>query len=245
METLVGAALAVVVLGLLVVLAPRLGRPTSEERSKGLSFLQTFFGLLGIVLIAEWYLVEQPDAPRLKFDQTVSGAAIDRSKALVFIEISISNVGGHAYHFDKMPYKIFVQQVIPFPEKLRPMLMPLSNQLWPVWRADNWQGLAYRAVGSASSSGYPNWDACRSATDRKCDDGIEMTVDPGESENLYFAAVVPCTSGLHISISSRFQRRRHLFQIMTGMVPEYWIKQSVLDLTEACKPLRMEGEARK
>jgi hypothetical protein len=234
-ELLIGAAVAVISLVVLWALAPTLGAPTAEPRTKGLSALQTIFGLLGILLIAGWYLVEQPDAARLKFDQTVTGARLEDGRALVTIEVSITNVGGHADHFDKLPYKIFVQRTVPLPDYLLPSAMAPPNGIGRVWRADNWETLAYRAVGTAASKDYPNWEKCSgSDVEQACDDGLETVIEPGENENLYFAAVVPCAKGLHVAVSSRFPRPPGPWEELRRKEPEVWIKQSFLDLTEVC-----------
>jgi len=233
MELLFGAAAAFVALIVLWELAPTLGVPT--PRTQGLNALQTIFGLLGILLVASWYLVEQPDAARLKFDQTVTGAGLGDGRALVMIEVSITNVGGHADHFDTLPYKIFVQRTVPLPDALRPMTLPAPNGAGRVWRADNWEALAYRAVGASASPSYPNWEECKGGqVTPACDAGLKTVIEPGENENLYFAAVVPCAENLHVAVSSRFPRPSRPWGELLRKEPQVWIKQSFLDLTEAC-----------
>lgn len=232
MELLIGAAGALLFLTILVKLAPRLGG--SEDRAKGLSALQAMFALLGIVFVAEWYLVEQPDAARLKFDQTATGIPLSTDRALIAIEVTISNVGGHTAHFEKLPYKIFVQQVAPLSGALPPSPASIAPGLAPVWRSDNWGALAYRAVGAASSSAYPNWDRCLPPEKGgACDDGLETVIGPGETENLYFAAVVPCRKGLVAAVSSRFAQPPGPWQWI-GNQQGWWIKQSYVDLSGPC-----------
>ena len=189
------------------------------------------------MLIAGWYLVEQPDAARLKFEQSVTGARLGDGRALVTIEVSITNVGGHPDYFAKLPYKIFVQRTVPLPEPLKPSTTLAPNGSVRVWRADNWETLAYRAVGKAESDNYPNWDKCkRGDLASDCDDGLETVIEPGENENLYFAAVVPCVEGLHVAVSSRFPRPPGPWDALFRKEPQVWIKQSFLDLTDACAP---------
>lgn len=236
MELLIGAVFAVAALAVLLKLAPKLG--SADAQAKGLSALQTIFALLGIVLIAEWYIAEQPDAARLKFDQAVTGFPVAGGKALVTIEVSINNVGGHAARFDKLPYKIFVQQVAPLPQGLPPALLP--NGEAPIWRADNWSSLAYRAVGNAASKSYPNWDACASAQSSNCEDGLETVIAPGEIENFYFAAVISCQKDLYAAVSSRFEQPPGPWQWLLGDQNKWWIKQSYLDLRGVCSPARKE-----
>ena len=226
MELLIGAA--VILIGLWA-LAPRLAGADPDPRAKGLSALQSLCALAGIVLVAEWYFVEQPDAARLKFEQAVTATPLKDGRALVAIEVSIANVGGHASHFDHLPYKVFVQAVGPDPDNLPPDAGVLEpNGAGRVWRADNWPALAYRAAGQAGASkAYPNWD--------RDDAGMKTTIQPNEVENLYFAAAVPCEPQLHVAVSSRFRRPRTLIDLALLKEPEWWIKQSFLDLTEACK----------
>jgi hypothetical protein len=225
-ELLIGAA---VILFGLWVLAPRLAGAEPDPRAKGLSALQSLCALAGIVLVAEWYFVEQPDAARLKFDQAVAGAPLADGRALVTTEVSIANVGGHASHFDHLPYKVFVQAVAPDPDNLPPDAAALEpNGAGRVWRADNWPALAYRAVGKeGASKAYPNWDRGYL--------GLKTTIQPNEVENLYFAAAIPCEPNLRVAVSSRFRRPRTFLDTVLLKEPEWWIKQTFLDLTEACK----------
>ncbi|HLY65272.1 MAG TPA: hypothetical protein VKU60_07050 [Chloroflexota bacterium] len=218
------------------MVAPKLGGPGEELRLKGLSALQAIFATLGIVLIAEWYLIEQPDAARLKFDQDAKGIPLSGGRALVTLEVSITNVGGHGDRFDKLPYKIFVQQVAPLAPSVEAKAVPAPNGAGRVWRADNWETLAYRAVGTDANHDYPNWDACgASGKPPACEDGLETEIQPNETENLYFAAIVPCMTGLHVSVSSRFARPPGVWQALFHEPRQYWIKQSFVDLTDACK----------
>jgi hypothetical protein len=243
-ELLLGAAVALIALCALWILAPQFGTPGAAPRNQGLSALQTIFGLLGIVLIMAWYVVEQPDAARLKFEQSVTGARLGDGRALVMIEVSISNVGGHADHFKTLPYKIFVQRVAPLPKDIEAVAAPTSDGTGRVWRADNWETLAYRAVGSAASETYPNWERC-DGVKPDCEDGLETVIEPGENENLYFAATVPCDRALRVAVSSRFQRPRGFREALHSGHPQWWIKQSFLDLTDVCKSETSAKGARK
>jgi len=230
MELLVGAA---VILFALWLLAPRFAT-SGAPRSDGLKLLQTLCALAGIVLVAEWYVVEQPDAARLKFEQAVSAAPLDDGRGLVNIEVTIANVGGHASRFDALPYKVFVQEVAPAAADLPPEAAGVAaNGVGRVWRADNWPTLAYRAVGEeGASKAYPNWDVARpgDAGER----GLQTTIQPNETEHLYFAAAVPCAEHLHLAVSSRFRRPRTVADIIAFREAEWWIKQSYLDLTDIC-----------
>lgn len=220
MELLIGAA---IVLGALWLLAPLFG--AEDARSKGLTAVQTLCALAGIVLVAEWYFVERPDAARLKFDQTVSAARLPGSRALVIVEINISNVGGHADEFKNLPYRIYVQQVAPLSAKLQQSIdTPAPNGMPRVDGADSWLLLAYRAAGEDAGPKLP-----------KTDPGLATVIAPGESENLYYRAAVSCSPGLHVSVSSRFQKPLDRWDRIRGNQPVWWIKQSFLDLTDTCK----------
>lgn len=230
MELLIGA---VVILLALWVLAPRFAA-SGAPRSDGLKLLQTLCALAGIVLVAEWYVVEQPDAARLKFDQAVTAAPLDDGRGLVNIEVTIANVGGHASRFDALPYKVFVQQIAPAAADLPPEARGVeANGVGRVWRADNWPTLAYRAVGREGvSKTYPNWDAPRA--DGEGEAGLQTTIQPNETEHLYFAAAVPCAEHLHLAVSSRFRRPRTVADIAAFREAEWWIKQSYIDLSDVC-----------
>lgn len=232
MELLIGA---VVVLFGLWLLAPRFAGPGGQPRSDGLRLLQTLCALAGIVLVAEWYVVEQPDAARLKFDQQVTAAPLDDGRGLVNIEVTIANVGGHESRFDALPYKVFVQQIAPDPADLPPEANGTApNGVARVWRADNWPALAYRAVGrGGESKAYPNWDIKRPDDDGEA--GLKTTIQPNETEHLYFAAAVPCAANLHLAVSSRFRRPRTFADMVAFREAEWWIKQSYLDLTDVCR----------
>jgi hypothetical protein len=216
---------AVVLFSLLWLLSPVLGATGREKYAKGLSAFQTIFALIGIALAVEWYLVEQPDAARLKFDQTLTAVPLPNHFAMVIIEINISNVGGHADEFRDLPYHIYVQQVAPVEGGVKQSLFDKDGKpLSQISDADNWILLSYKAGGKAVSAQLP-----------KTDDGLSTIIAPNESENYYFRAAVPCVENLHVSVSSHFQKPQSGLDQLFNRKPVWWIKQSFLDLTDACK----------
>ena len=226
------AAIAVLVFMWLV--APALGHPLVEPRTKGLSALQTLFTLAGITLVVTWYVVEQPDAARLRFDQSVMALPAPNGQALVIIEVSIENVGGHEARFDDAAYKILIERVSP----LDPAIAAHDVQLGPdgyrvVQNASNWTSpgpnqtvsglLAYRLAGKDEDG----W--------KKTHEGLRSTIAPEETEHLYYRAIIPCVDDLTISVESRYKTLPGPMSMFGRDSNLVWVKQSFLELNEACK----------
>lgn len=223
-----------VALLLMWFLAPLLGAPGREVRAKGLSAFQTLCTLAGITLIGAWYMIERPDAARLKFEQKVLGVPTQDGQAIVAIEIEIENVGGHEARFEKTPYTILIQQVSP----LDPAVLANEVKAGPtgyrgIADANNWTEkdpggklpglLAYRIGGKSSGS----W--------RQTHPGFSSLIQPKESDFYYYRAILPCREGLVVSISSRFRTIPGPIDRLWSRNDLVWIKQSFLDLSDVCR----------
>jgi hypothetical protein len=219
---------------LMLFLAPSLGTASNEARLKGLGAFQTTFTLAGLTLIGMWYVLERPDAARLKLDQSVTGVSLSAKQALVTIEVQMENVGVHAAAFENSPYSILVQKVSPLdPQVLARGMTADANGFRGVEDANNWTvqdaagkfpGLIAYRIGGADSG---DWKTTH--------EGLTSLIQPKESDFYYFRVVVPCEPGLVVSISSRFRTIPGPFDRLWHKSELVWIKQSFLDLSSTCK----------
>lgn len=212
-------------------LAPRLGNVGFEPRSKGFSAIQTITTVVGVILVAIWYVMERPDAARLKFEQTLSSAPLPDGKALVITEITITNVGVHTAYIENMPFAIYLQQVAPVvDDAIAAESAPNPDTGVPAMRAaDNWSLIAYYLGGEDQAVGGKTW--------RRTGDALtKVEIQAGETDNFYYRATVNCAPALHVSVSSRFRKHAGTWERLQGLGAISWMKQSFLDLTDTCKP---------
>lgn len=190
------------------------------DRGQQLSGIQNYFTIAAIALGGYWYFFERPDAPKVQIDQTVSAVPLKERRALVLVETSLKNVGSSVLELKDAPLSIYVQQVTPLaPEVAKEVADDVRpGVMRGVHFADNWGSLAQTGAqdGSMSPAGR-----------------VTTRVEAGETENIYYRAVVDCSDDLRVSVSTRLDKPRTWYESGSDR-PMQWIKQSYLDLTTVC-----------
>jgi hypothetical protein len=219
------AALALGV-GTPLVTAWMMGRRPFDGWLGHLQVLETLLTVVAFFLAAGWYFVERPSNPKVKVEQTATGAPLGDGRVLVVVELALTNVGETAVEFRQAPLTLFVQQVTPLPHAVDqeaqppPGAAPAIATLHP---ADNWSLLAALPdPAQPAKGGAPGGFA-----------PIDSFLEAQETENLYYRVILPCKPGLRIYLTSRFSKPQSLLERWQGRRLS-WIKQTYLDLSTQC-----------
>lgn len=182
---------------------------------------QSVLAILAIGGTAAWFLVTRPDAPKIKIEQQVTAFPAGGDNVLLLSEITITNVGVANLRLDRQPYRYFIQRVTPLPPSVAGELnLRNPDQTLQVAEGDIWSALASRN-GEVTSD-----------------------IRSEETENIYLRVVLACQPDLRIYSTVWFDRPidewvtwvRSFwpgFHKDAGTVS--WIKQTPVDLTQACQ----------
>ena len=219
------AALALGV-GIPLLTALLMGRRPLDGWLGHLQVLETLLTVVAFFLAAGWYFVERPSNPKVKMEQTATGAPLGDGRVLVVVELALTNVSETAVEFKQAPLTLFVQQVTPLPHAVDLEAQAPAGSvpgLATLHPGDNWSLLAalpdpaHPAKGGAPGGFAP----------------IDSFLESQETENLYYRVILPCKPGLRIYLTSRFSKPQGMLERMQGRELS-WIKQTYLDLSTQC-----------
>jgi hypothetical protein len=188
-----------------------LGAREAEPWVKNLNAAQTLITIIAVIVAATWYVVEQPHAPKLKIDQTVTGAPGPAGQVMVIAEVSFTNLGSTVINLRGVPMKLFVQQVSPV----------LPNVAAEAGKTD--------AKGALIIERGDNWGALAEFTDP-----LTSFLESGEVENLYYRVIIPCQPGLRVYFTSRFERPGMVTDVFFHVKDFQFRKQTLVDLSGLC-----------
>lgn len=188
---------------------------------------ETVLTISALVLGAGWFLVERPDAARLEVQMTGTSYKFDDARALVVIELGLKNIGVTAMNLRGRPYRLSIQQVSPVDSRIIADLNPLPGAtVGSVRPGDQWVTLAVLDDRAIADRKNPIQATSMSTMD--------SFLEAGETENLYYRALVPCSQGLQIAVTLHMPKPSTWFDgAQDGDL--WWVKQTILDLTEQCK----------
>jgi len=189
-----------------------LGAREAEPWVKNLNAAQTLITIIAVIVAGTWYVVEQPHAPKLKIDQTVTGAPGPPGQVMVIAEVTFTNLGATVINLRGVPMKLFVQQVSPV----------LPDVAAEAGKTD--------AKGALVIQHGDNWGALAEATDP-----LTTFLESGEVENLYYRVVIPCQPGLRVYFTSRFERPGMVTDVFFHVKDFQFRKQTLVDLSALCK----------
>ncbi|MDP1632394.1 MAG: hypothetical protein Q8L66_13345 [Caulobacter sp.] len=230
---LVGLLLAVTIPTVSVLLLNRLVRPplTSEWRNY-LSAFQSVLTVSALVFGSLWFFIERPDSARLDIQQTVTGVELGDGRVLVLVEVGLKNIGNTALNLRKREFLLWIQQVTPLPDGVERDAAKLPNATVESIRpADDWGVLAALDGRPAAARSVPLQLDARSQ--------LDTYLEAGETENLYYRAILPCDPELRIYLTLQMPKPSSWYD-GPGGGSMWWVKQTFLDLTDKC-PATQEG----
>jgi hypothetical protein len=210
-QVLISLGSILVFLAVMAVARFVLGSPRADPWVKNLNIAQSVLTILAAVVAASWYFVDRPHATKLKFDQSVVGVPAGPGKVMVLAEITISNVSSSSIRLQNSPFRLIVQRVTPLPPgPTQEVGSKDTTGAFLIHPADDWSELASRH------------------------DQLNTFLEVGETENLYYRVVIPCSPGLHIYFSSWFDKPHRFTDAWIAPDHVAWIKQSLADLSGTC-----------
>lgn len=197
------ASLLAIAIAIVILLATALF-PTSLRRLESpVAVLGGAAAVLAAAVGSAWYFVERPEAAKLKIEHATSSYVIrvpDKKsppRALLLMEVSVTNVGKAAFSLQDEDYHVLLQRVTPVPVPVASTLLDKTSRgVLSIQQSDTWdQGLmAEFSREEVSSQG-------------KVSSALTGVIEAGETENLYFRAAVPCSPGLRLYLQSRFEKK--------------------------------------
>ncbi len=185
--------------------------PESRYWSRQLGNLQALLTISAVLLTGVWYFFERPTQAKLTIAQDGTGLRLPDGRVLVLAEVSIENVGDTAIDFKESPVEFYIQQVVPLPPAVAQEFAkpPAAGRPWPVRNADNWGVIAELGASGGAQEAR-----------------LRSQIEAGETEQLYFRAVLPCKPGLKVYLNTRLEK--------PGGRGLKWTRHTLLDLGEQC-----------
>ncbi len=193
----------------------------------GLSGVQAAATTIALLLACFYYFIERPDAPRMKITVTPTAAPLASPRGvLVAVAIELQNVGQSALMLtDKQPLSLFVQQLTPVSPRIATELVATSSAYpYRFVNADNWRTIATYQTP------------------------MNLEIEAGESDNLYYRILLPCQRGLAFIVDARLPKPRKLYDkvpVSDARTRERftWVKQSAVVTVPDCPPLNPKETA--
>ena len=204
----------------LVIARYALATPWAEPWTKSLGAAQTLLTVLGIVVAASWFIIEQPHANRLKMDISAQGAPGPPGQVMVVAEVNLSNLGVTVMNLKDGTMDLFVQQVTPTPPEVAA----------EAGRRDS-QGALIIQRGE-------RWGTLAEVTDR-----LRFFLESGESESLYYRVALPCQPGLRVVFGAWLTRPAMPADVLFGVKDYQFRKQTLVNLADLCSTARRTTDA--
>lgn len=183
-----------------------------------LASLQALVTIAGIVIAGLWYFFDRPQAAKLNIDLKAEAVTLPDNRVLVLADVAVTNLGRTAVDFTRKPYEILVQQVTP----LRP---EVANE----YTKENTR------MRPRGMHGSEDWAQLARLSSETGDAGLTSFVEAGETESLYFRAILPCDPDLRVYVAARFRKPDSEMTLIREPQELYWVKQTFLDLSEKCR----------
>lgn len=205
---LLGAAALVVIL----YVSGNRGRHTMEA-------LAALLTCLALMAAGYWYFVERRGLPKLNATPSIQTWAVEDGMVFVRVELLMENVGStDIVMLPDDPFRMEIGQVLPLAGQQARDLVA-----------------AYHPVDSDSgpleilqTDKYPSRAIIKG--------GLDLRIEPGETEKRYFKAVVPCVDGLVSSVRVDIPKKVDWFQ---GVLEQdrrqlFWRGQAISDPITTC-----------
>lgn len=216
---MIAGLLAILFTATLICALVLLARERLEAGANALATLSAIGTLIALAVGAAWYFVERPEAAKLKIEHASAAYPLDGQFALIVAEVSITNLGKTALRLKDQPYKVILQRISPAPPDVNESLSRARTPsgLPAIESADSWDGGLLAEFPTAS---------------------LSTIIEAGETENLYFRARVDCSRNARVYLQTQIEKRkRRLNKGDEACDSQHicWIKQSIIDITQACK----------
>ena len=171
-----------------------------------------------LLIGAYWYFVERRGVPKVNVEPAGQAWAVSGNGLLVRAEVKITNVGVSAVRLGKdPPMEVEIGQVYPLTsaqgEELRRAMAALRAQsgvAYALQQTDSWPLMA---------SNYEGTDA--------------VVIEAGESENLYYKAVIPCSDDIVLALTAKVPKTLDWIDGLfdKNRKPLFWTAQSIITTT--------------
>lgn len=166
-----------------------------------------------------WYFVERRGIPKVNVEPEVQAWPVADRLLLVRASVSATNVGVTAVRLDKaVPVELELGQVFPPAGKQAAALIADAKD--PA-KLEAGLALAQTDKWPLRASNY---------------EGVDAVIEAGESEKLYYKAVIPCEDGMVIALTAKVPKQLSWFDSLFEPEREqaYWIAQAVAEMKGRC-----------
>ena len=151
---------------------------------EGFQGLTAALTTLALLLAAYWYFVDRQGMPKLNIEPQVRAWPVAKGGLIVWVEIKLTNVGRLSLHFDPKDehnnVRVQVLQVAPLAGAQAKKLLSAMQDINKVNRTQDFDLIRTAQWSSLATFEGP----------------IDSVIEAGETENLYFKAVIPCANNL-------------------------------------------------
>ncbi|MBB3034717.1 hypothetical protein [Alteriqipengyuania lutimaris] len=209
-------ALALIILGLGAVLL-KAGNDTRHS----VEGLAAALSCVALVLAGYWYFVERRGYPKLNIQPEIRTWPIEGDLAFVRVEVRLENVGDTAVTLEpENTVRLEIGQAIPFTGKDERKLRAQASK----------DRLYSGDLEIINTSKWPRRAVFK--------EGLDLRVESGEVDRIYFKAIVPCEPGLVSSV--RVDIPIKASPLLRFFDPEKrelnWRAQALSEPLEACEP---------
>jgi hypothetical protein len=189
---------------------------------EGVQGVAALLSSLAVLLAAYWYFIDRRGYPKLNVEPEVKAWPVGNGAMLVWVALRLSNVGNLALQFDpKSQDKVIVQvgQMAPLTGHQATALLgemqakvASGNKEFRLIRTDSWSARA------------------------TFQEAIKSTIEAGETENLYFKAVIPCVDNMVLAVTATVPKRMRLVGTRVGdrKQRDAWIAQAIYPTEAKC-----------
>lgn len=194
---------------------------SDEGMRNGIQGLAAALSSIALLTAAYWYFIERRGVPKVNVEPSGQAWPLDDGSLLVRAAIKVSNVGVSAVRLDrKTPVEVEIGQVYPPAGKQATALAKAMQDGMAAGKKDF--GLQQTDKWPLRASNY---------------DGIEAVIEAGETENLYYKTIIPCTDGMELAITAKVPKRLGKLDQMFEPKKEqnYWTAQEIIPVEGKCK----------
>jgi hypothetical protein len=194
---------------------------SDEGMRNGIQGLAAALSSIALLIGAYWYFIERRGVPKVNVEPSGQAWPVGDGSLLVRAAIKVSNVGVSAVRLDKKtPVEVEIGQVFP----------PAGKQATALSKAMQ-DGIAAgkKDFGLEQTDKWP----LRAANY----DGIEAVIEAGETENLYYKAIIPCQDDMELAITAKVPKRLGRLDQMfePSKQQNYWVAQEIISVEGNCK----------
>jgi hypothetical protein len=210
----------IVAIVLIVIVIGAVLRESTAEGRHSVEGLAAFLSTIALLCAGYWYFVERPGVPKLNVEPTVEIWPLSQDMAFARVSLSPTNVGNTAIRLGEQDLiQIEIGQVNP----------PAGKQ------AQDLQAAFAEAVrkgdGATQIMQTDKWPLRAGITD-----GLSSIIESGETERLFYKAVIECHDGLRVAVTAKVPKRLGWFESLfeEDDSPKVWISQELSNSITSC-----------